>query len=264
MVSISAKDVGALRKASGAGMMDAKKALVENDGDFDAAAIWLREQGLAKAAKRGDRENSQGVVSVAVVDGGAAIVELRSETDFVAKSDNFKAAADGLAAAVAANGEEALASKTSEIEDLRLALKENIEVGSVVYFDIPEGDLVDSYVHVQNDRGVNAVLVQLKGGTPELAHDIALHVASARPKYLTRDEVPAEIVSAERETLENLSRNEGKPEQALPKIVEGRLTGFFKQNTLLEQNFVKDEKTSIVQLLGAAELVRFAQVEIGA
>ncbi|MFV1989284.1 MAG: translation elongation factor Ts [Acidimicrobiales bacterium] len=264
MANISAKDVAALRKASGAGMMDAKKALVENDGDSEAAATWLREQGLAKAASRGDRENSQGVVSVAVAEGGAAIVELRCETDFVAKSDNFKAAADGLAAVVAANGEEALESKATEIEDLRLALKENIEVGTVVYFDVPEHNLVDYYVHVQNERGVNAVLVQLDGGSTDLAHDIALHVASSRPKYLTRAEVPADIVAAERETLENLSRNEGKPEQALPKIVEGRLTGFFKQNTLLEQNFVKDEKTTIEQLLGPAEIVRFAQVEIGA
>jgi elongation factor Ts len=264
MANFSAKDVGALRKASGAGMMDAKKALVENDGDFDAAATWLREQGLAKAAKRGGRENTQGVVAVAVVAGGAAIVELRCETDFVAKSENFKAAADGLAAVVAEGGEPALAAKSTEIDDLKLALKENIEIGAVVHFDVPEGTLVDSYVHVQNERGVNAVLVQLQGGTSELAHDIALHVASTRPKYLTRDEVPAEVVAAERETLENLSRNEGKPEQALPKIVEGRLTGFFKQNTLLEQNFVKDEKTTIEQLLGPAKLVQFAQVEIGA
>lgn len=263
MANFSAKDVGALRKASGAGMMDAKKALVENDGDFEAASKWLREQGLAKAAKRGDRENFEGLVAVASTDGGAALVELRCETDFVAKSDGFKAAASKIAEAVAAGSEAGSSEIAGQIDDLKLALKENIELGEVVYFEVPEGHTVDSYVHVQNDRGVNGVLVQLEGGSTELAHDIALHVASSRPAYLSREEVPEDVVAAERETLENLTRNEGKPEQAISKIVEGRLTGFFKQNTLLEQGFVKDEKTSIANLLGDAKIVRFAQVEIG-
>ena len=126
-----------------------------------------------------------------------------------------------------------------------------------------DGDVLDSYLHIQGGRGVNAVLVQLAGGTPQLAHDIAVHIAFARPKYLSQDDVPADVVDKERETLEALSRNEGKPEQALPKIVEGRLDGFYKEVALLEQPYAKDDKQTITQLLGGATIVRFAQVEIG-
>ncbi|MDG2112658.1 MAG: translation elongation factor Ts, partial [Actinomycetota bacterium] len=113
-------------------------------------------------------------------------------------------------------------------------------------------------------RGVNAVLIEIQDGTEAMAHDVALHIASSRPKYLSRDEVPADVVAAERETLETISRNEGKPEQAIEKIVEGRLTGFFRDNTLLEQKFIKDEKQTIVDVVGDGTINRFIQVEIGA
>ena len=126
-----------------------------------------------------------------------------------------------------------------------------------------DGHVLESYLHVQGGRGVNAVLVELDGGTSQLAHDVAVHIAFARPKYLSKDDVPADVVAKERETLTALSRNEGKPEQALPKIVEGRLGGFFKEVALLEQPYAKDDKQSISQLLGGAKIVRYAQVEIG-
>ena len=126
-----------------------------------------------------------------------------------------------------------------------------------------EGEILDSYLHVQGGRGVNGVLVVLAGGDTALAHDIAVHIAFARPTYLTRDDVPAEVVAAERETLETISRNEGKPEAALPKIIEGRMQGFFKSLVLLDQPYAKDDKQSVTQLLGDAKIVGFAQVEIG-
>jgi elongation factor Ts len=129
--------------------------------------------------------------------------------------------------------------------------------------DAPAGHVLESYLHVQGGRGVNAVLVELDGGGAQLAHDIAVHVAFARPQYLSKDDIPADVVEKERETLTALSRNEGKPEQALPKIVEGRLNGFFKDVALLEQPYAKDDKVSVGQLLNGAELVRYAQVEIG-
>ena len=119
-----------------------------------------------------------------------------------------------------------------------------------------DGNVLDSYQHIQGGRGVNGVLVELAGGTPQLAHDIAVHIAFARPKYLRRDDVPADVVENERATLEAITRNEGKPEQALPKIVEGRLNGFFKDVVLLEQPYAKDDKQSITQLLGGAEIVQ--------
>lgn len=263
MADFSAKDVQALRQATGAGMMDAKRALIENDGNSEAAAKWLREQGLAKSVARSDRASEQGAVSVAVGPGGAAIVELVCETDYVAKSADFTDLVDELAEAVASDGEKAVERFGDRIDNLKITLKENIGLGRVVHFEPVEGALVDSYLHVQNDRGVNAVLVEVLGGTAELAHDIALHVGFSRPEYLARDDVPADQVEQERATLESISRNEGKPEAALPKIVEGRLTGWFRERTLLEQAFVKDNKQTIAGLLGTAKLTRFAQVEIG-
>ncbi len=263
MSSFTAKDVQALRQATGAGMMDAKKALTENDGDFDAAAKWLREQGLVKAASRTDRENTQGAVAVATAGNAVALVELKSETDFSAKAEDFVKTVTALAEAVAARGEDAVSELADEVDQMKITKKENIEVGKVVRWEVPEGHVVDTYLHVQDGRGVNGVLVELSGGTPELAHDIAVHIAFTKPEYLSRDDVPADQVEAERATLTDITRAEGKPENALEKIVEGRLTGWFKERVLLEQGFVRDEKQTIQQLLGDATLVRFDQIVIG-
>ncbi|MGZ4682947.1 MAG: translation elongation factor Ts [Acidimicrobiales bacterium] len=264
MPEFTAKDVQALRQATGAGMMDAKKALQENEGDMEAAGQWLREKGLAKVAKLDDRENSQGSVA-AVVDGNVgAIVELKSETDFSAKADDFTSLVQDMAELVVAKGTDALAELATELDDLKIAKKENIEVGAVVRFEAAEGNILESYLHLQDGRGVNAVLIELEGGSKELAHDIAVHVAFAKPPYLTRDEVPAEAIEKERQALLDITKAEGKPEQAWPKIVEGRLNAWFKDQVLLEQGFVRDDKKTISELLGGATLVRFAQVFIGA
>ena len=263
MAEFTAKDVQALRQSTGAGMMDAKRALQENDGDPVEAARWLREKGLSKSVERAGRANDQGAVAVASDGSAAAVVELRSETDYVAKSAEFKALADELARAVAADGEDAAAKRQDQIDSLRITLKENIDLGRVVRFEAPEGAVLDAYLHVQSDRGVNGVLVEVVGGDATLAHDIALHVAAMRPEWLSRREVPAERVDEERKVLETLTRNEGKPDQAVPKIVEGRINGWFRDHCLLEQQFVKDPKQTISGLLGEARLTRFAQVEIG-
>jgi elongation factor Ts len=266
MADFTAQDVKRLRDATGAGMMDAKKALTETDGDFEAAAKYLREKGLAQTEKRADRENAEGAVALATAGNAAAVVELKSETDFVAKSPDFKALADDLAAAVAARGESAVDELKDRLDDLKITLKENIELGRVVRIEAADGNLLDTYLHVQGERGKNAVIVELAGGDQELAHDLAVHIAFGRPAHLTRDEFAADVVDAKRAELEALSRNEGKPEAALPKIVEGRMGGFFKSvpgGALLEQDFVKDEKQTVQQALGGATIVRFAQVEIG-
>jgi elongation factor Ts len=136
-------------------------------------------------------------------------------------------------------------------------------LGDVVRIEAAAGNTIDSYVHNQGGRGINAVLVEMEGATRELAHDVAVHIAFARPKYLSRDDVPADIVTHERQTLETISRNEGKPEAALPKIIEGRLNGFYKDVALLDQPYAKDDKKSIAQFIGSASIVHFAQVEIG-
>jgi elongation factor Ts len=262
-MSFTAQDVKALRESSGAGMMDCKKALQENDGDMDAAKTWLREKGLAASAKREDREASQGVVSLLIEGNVGAIVELKSETDFVAGSDQFKAEADALAALVVAKGVDAVSERATELEELKVTLKENIGLGEVKRIEAADGNVIGSYQHIQGGRGVNGVLVEIANGTPELAHDVAVHIAFARPTYLSRDDIPDDVVAAERATLETISRNEGKPEAALPKIVEGRINGFFKDVALLDQPYAKDDKQSVAQFIGDATVVSYAQVEIG-
>ncbi|MDQ6840790.1 MAG: translation elongation factor Ts [Actinomycetota bacterium] len=269
MADISAQAVKALRDSTGAGMMDAKRALVETGGDPDKASAWLRERGLGKAAERSGRDNSEGAVAVAINSDGSAgaIVELKSETDFGAKSPQFVSLVNDLAASIAAEGEgAALASHADAVDDLKVTIKENIEVGALTRFEVPAGHVLSSYLHVQNGRGVNATLVELDGGTAEQAHDLAVHIAFGRPAYLTRDDVPADTVATERANLEAETRNEGKPEVALPKIIEGKLTGWFKRvpgGVLVEQPYAKDDKISVASKLGDLSVVRFAQALIG-
>ncbi|CAB4604418.1 unannotated protein [freshwater metagenome] len=262
-MSYTAKDVQSLRQTTGAGMMDCKKALEENGGDLEGAKQWLREKGLAASAKRDDRDNAQGVVTIIVEAARASIIKLKCETDFVASSDGFKEEAQALAQVVLEKGEAGTADRTTNIDDLRILLKEKIEVGETIRFEAAAGNVLDSYSHIQGGRGVNGVIVEMSGATQELAHDIAVHIAFARPRYLRREDVPADEIEKERATLETLTRNEGKPEAAIAKVVEGRINGFFKDICLLEQPYAKDDKVSIAQFIGSSQIVRFAQVEIG-
>ncbi|MGH9096262.1 MAG: translation elongation factor Ts [Acidimicrobiales bacterium] len=263
MPAFSAKDVQTLRQSTGVGMLDAKKALEENEGDFDKSVVWLREQGLANQAKRADREATEGAVAIGRSGDAASIVQLRSETDFVAKSDEFKTMVSELADLVAADGESALDTRAADLEDMKTRLKENISIGKVVRIEAPGDGAVDSYLHLQAGRGVNAVVVAVSGGSAELAHDVAAHIAFARPTYIRRDQVPESDVAAERETVEKIARNEGKPEAALPKIIEGRLNGWYKERVLLDQAYIKDEKQTVAKFLGPASVTQFAQVVIG-
>jgi elongation factor Ts len=261
--SFTARDVQALRQSTGTGMLDAKRALEETDGNMDEAVQWLRVHGMASAAKRANREASQGAVA-AVRDGSvAALAQLRCETDFVAKNPDFVSLVDEIAARVAAEGTGAVEEFTDAVDKLRTTLKENVSVGRVERLEATGSQIADTYVHQQSGRGVNAVAIVLDGGSESLAHDVAVHTAFAKPQYLTREDVPDDVVAAERATIEELSRNEGKPEAALPKIVEGRLNGWFKERVLLEQPYARDEKQSIAQLIGTATIVAFAQVLIG-
>ena len=279
MADFSAADVAALRKATGAGMMDCKNALAENDGDMESAKDWLRTKGLASAGKRAGRSADQGAVDVLVDGGVGAVVELTAETDFVAKGADFTGAVAELVKLAVQEGKQELAEIAYEggtvgehITQLAAKLGENVALGRVIVYESTDG-LIDGYRHNQNERGVIGVLLELGGVDPsdakaqEVAHDIALHIASAAPQYLTREEVSPEVIERERAVFEELTRNEGKPENAIEKIVEGRLNGFFKENVLLEQGFIKEPKTTISQLvegLGSdAAVRRFARVKIG-
>lgn len=262
MAEITAKDVKALRDATGAGMMDAKKALVEAEGDATKAARILREKGLTKVATLEDRENNQGAVAIARSGNVAALVELKAETDFSAKSEDFVALVSKLAEAVLADGEGAIESLAEEIDTVKLAKKENIVVGKVARFEAAEGNVLDTYTHEQDGRGTVGVLVEIDGADEELAHEIALHIAFAKPSALDRSEIDPALVETAREGFEDLTRKEGKPEQAIPKIVEGRVNSWYAERVLPEQGMFGDKET-VQDRLGQGRIVRFALANIG-
>ncbi|MDH3755283.1 MAG: translation elongation factor Ts [Acidimicrobiia bacterium] len=262
MAAFTAKDVQELRRATGAGMMDAKKALVDSDGDHDAAAQLLREKGLAKAASRQDRDSNDGAVAIAVSDSAAALVELSCETDFSAKADDFVGLANELAELVLADGPDAVATKADAIDDLKISKKENIELGTVVRVVAADGQTIDSYLHTQDGRGVNGVVVVASGVDAETLHAIALHIAFAKPTVLHRDQVDPDAVARERAALLDITKAEGKPEKAWEKIVEGRLGAWFKETVLLEQGLHGD-KASVQDTIGDGEIISFTQAYIG-
>ncbi|HEY1739647.1 MAG TPA: translation elongation factor Ts, partial [Acidimicrobiia bacterium] len=219
MAEISAKHVAALRKITGAGMMDCKKALGETEGDLERAKDWLREKGLAGAAKREGRAADQGAVDVFLDGNVAAVVELNCETDFVAKGDQFKAAVAALAKLVATSGADDMANLSFEgvtvgehVAQMSATMGEKIELGRVARFET-SGGVLDAYKHIQSERGVIGVLVEVTGSAgpraAEVAHDVALHIASAAPRYVRRDDVPADDVARERAVFEAQTKEEG-------------------------------------------------------
>jgi elongation factor Ts len=270
MANFSAADVKRLRELTGAGMMDCKKALEESDGDFDKAVELLRVKGAAKAAKRGaEREASAGLVAHAP----GVLVELKCETDFVAKGEDFIAAAQRIADAAAeakpadveALKDVPLGDQTvgEVVEGLAISIGEKIELGQYAQFYGP----VVAYMHKRAADLPPAVGVLVSyDGDADAARGAAMQIAAMRPQYLTREEVPAEIVAHERDIAEKTSREEGKPEQAIAKITEGRLNGFFKDVVLLEQPSVTENKKTVKAVLDAAgtTLKRFARFEVGA
>jgi elongation factor Ts len=276
MANVSAADVKRLRELSGAGMLDCKNALAEADGDFDAAVEILRLKGVKDVGKRATRTAANGLVT-AQLDGTTAgvLVEVNCETDFVAKNENFQELAAKIAKAALASkvtdrlallAAEAEGGKTVEqlIEDASASIKEKLELGR---FARLEGGYVLSYLH-KSDRDLPptlGVLVQLDGENEDVAKDLAQQIAAMRPQYTKRDDVPADIVEKERRIFEQITRDEGKPEQAIPKIVEGRVGGFYKEIVLTEQAFVKDNKQTIAQVLKAngVDVLGFARFQVG-
>ncbi len=271
MTTFSAADVKRLRDATGAGMMDAKRALEESDGDFDAATEALRIKGAAKVQKRG-AERTAGNGLVAAAEG--AMIELGCETDFVAKNEGFQSLASDIVAHVAASRpaslEDLLAdtlkdgqSVAENITGLSAVIGEKLELKRYVLLD----GQVATYLHKKaSDLPAQVgVLVEFTGSDAETARMTAMQVAAMRPMYVTRDEVPAETVESERRIAEATAVEEGKPEAALPKIVEGRVNGFFKDVVLTEQSSVTDSKKSVQAVLDEAGITvtRFARFEVG-
>ena len=277
MANYTAADVKKLRELTGAGMMDCKKALDEADGNVDKAVEALRIKGQKGVAKREGRSAENGAVVSIIADDNTSgvLVELKCETDFVAKSEKFQVVANQIA-------EHAAATSPADIQAL---LASEIESGKTVQAFVDEananlgekivldrfaqfsGAYVGSYMHrtMPDLPPQIGVLVELDKPDADLAKGIAQHIAAFAPTYLTRDEVPAETVENERRVAEATSREEGKPEAALPRIVEGRVNGFFKENVVLEQAFAKDQKKTVQKVLDEAgvALKRFARFRVG-
>jgi len=276
MANFSAADVKRLRDQTGAGMMDCKNALAEADGDLEQAVEILRLKGVKDAGKRAARTAGNGLIT-AELDGNTegVMVELNCETDFVAKNEQFQELAAKIAkAALAGKVADRLALLTAEaepgktvellIEEASASIKEKLELGRYARF---EGGYVTSYLH-RSDRDLPptlGVLVQLDKPGEDVAKDLAQQIAAMRPQYVTRDDVPADVTEKERRIAEQITREEGKPEQAIPRIVEGRLGGFYKDVVLVEQAFVKEPKQSVAQILKADGVAvrAFARFQVG-
>jgi elongation factor Ts len=277
MANYTAADVKRLRELTGSGMMDCKNALADSDGDFDKAVEALRIKGAKDVGKRAERATAEGLVAAK----GGALIELNSETDFVAKNAEFQQLADQVVDA-------ALAAKATDVESLKAAplsggsaattveetiaalsakIGEKLELRRVQFFD---GN-VETYLHKRAADLPPAVgvMVEFESGSDEkgsdAAHAVALQIAALKAKYLTRDEVPADLVAAEKRVAEETAKAEGKPEAALPKIIEGRVNGFFKDVVLLEQPSVSDNKKTVKALLDDAgvTVTRFVRFEVG-
>lgn len=282
MAEITASAVKSLRDRTGAGMMDCKRALEEAGGDEERAIDLLRQRGAAKAAKRAERDTSEGAVQISTADGRAAMVEVASETDFVARSDDFVEFSAGLAEAVRGadvpegevlGGEDFLSRDAAEafvarLNELRARVGENVQLGRVVRLAAGEGGAIGSYVHFGNRIGV---LVEVGGAGEageELARELALHIAAAAPVAVRPEDLPEEMRERERRVLSEQARQEGKPENIVEKMVEGRMRKFYEEHALIEQGFVKDPDRKISTLLAdageGAEVRRFFRFEVGA
>jgi elongation factor Ts len=275
MANFTIADIKALREQLGTGMVDTKKALEEADGDVEKAVEILRLKGAKGNAKRADRSTSEGLVAAREQDGQVTLIELACETDFVAKNDRFIALADKVVAAAAAasadSAEAALAAdaggQTVEqlISDEAAIIGEKVELRRVRTLS---GDKFEVYLHkTSKDLPPQVgVVLAYTGDDAETARSLAQHISFANPSFLSRDEVPEAEVEKEREIVTEISRQEGKPEAALPKIVEGRVNAFFKQVALLDQDYAKDNKLSVAKVAQDAglTLTGFARFKVGA
>jgi elongation factor Ts len=264
--TISASLVKELRDQTGAGMMDCKRALEETGGDLEAARTLLRERGMASAGKRAGRATTEGLVGFVLDDRVGSIVGVGCETEPVSKNDEFQGFAERVLRAVHADGPDAVSSFEEERIELVAKLGENIVLVGAERFDAPDGNVVAGYAHPPANK--IGVLVELADGSADLARQIAMHIAFAAPEWRTREEVPAEVVSKEREIFANSDEVQSKPEAAREKIVEGMLAKRFYAATpggvLAEQAWIHDASKTVTQALGEAgpSVVRFARISV--
>ena len=269
MAQITAALVKELREITGAGMMDCKKALVECEGDKDKAIDYLREKGIAKAAKKAGRIASEGVVAAASDGSTACIVEVNSETDFVAKNENFQNLVKKIAEHIVATKPADMdALNASELDGKTVAdvmteavasIGEKLSLRRFEVYTSEDGKLA-TYIHMGGKIGV---IVELSGGEDELGKDVAMQIAAAKPQCISRADVDTDALAHEREVLRKQALEEGKPEKIVEKMVDGRINKYYKEVCLVEQEFVKDSDKTIKDILGGVEVRRFARFEMG-
>jgi elongation factor Ts len=279
MSTITASDVKRLREVTGVGMMDCKRALQEADGDFDQAIELLRKKGQKVAAKRAERDAKEGAIATAMADDASAgvLVEVNSETDFVARNDAFVSFADSIAALVLrerpADLEALMAlpyedgrSVSQTVTDLTGKIGEKIDIRRFALLEAADGNSIVTYIHPGAKLGVAVEMVGSGSKVDEAGRDVAMQAAAMNPIAATRDEVPAEVQEKELEIGREAARNEGKPENILDRIAQGKLERYFKDNVLVEQPFVKDSSQTVRQMLESADtsLVRFVRFALGA
>lgn len=265
MAAISASLVKELRERTGLGMMECKKALVEADGDIDKAIDDLRKSSGMKAAKKAGRTAAEGIVSVKIAEDASygVLVEVNSETDFVARDDNFLAFVNQVVEKAFSDKQADAAVLAADMEETRQALVQKIgENISVRRVELVEADVVGSYVHSNNRIGV---LVALSGGNEELAKDVAMHVAAVNPQVVNPEQMPAELVEKEREIFTAQARESGKPEEIIAKMIDGRISKFLSEASLVAQPFVKDPEQKVGKMVSAAgaEVLSFVRYEVG-
>jgi elongation factor Ts len=271
-MAITAKQVKELREMTGAGMMDAKKALTENDGDFDAAIDWLRTKGLAKAAKKSGRTAAEGLVVVKVDGGKGVAVEVNSETDFVAKNADFQSMVAGIAD-VAVNVADVDALKTADmggkpveerITDAIATIGENMSLRRMASV---EGEIVSSYVHnsAAPNMGQIGVLVALKGGSEEFGKQVAMHIAAVNPSALNEAQLDSAVVEKERQVQIDIAKESGKPDAVIEKMIVGRMKKFLAEVTLLGQQFALNTDVTVEQAAkdAGAEILGFVRLQVG-
>ncbi len=263
MSEISAQQVKELRDITGAGMMDAKSALLEAEGNQDLAMEILTRKGIVKSTERSDREATDGAIAIATSEDGksCAVAHISAETDFSAKAQDFVDFVSRLAEAVLAEGEQALEKFHEELDKIRLKKKENIEIHKLELIQAEGDNILDSYLHIQDGRGINAVIVEGSGIPSEALHQVSLHIAFAKPTYLAKEEIPQDQIQSQLKLAKERAQEEGKPENALEKIAQGRLAGWLKERVLLEQGLHGD-KTKVSDTLEGGKIIRFIQTYI--
>ena len=267
MQTFTANDVKQLRTTTGAGMLDAKNALAASAGNRDTAIRWLRERGLTQTAQCANTTSTQGAIALSYQPDThtVALAQLLCQTDFAAKTPTFNELAQQIATTVTQHGEDAAQQHQTAIQNLGVALRENVQLGGTVRFQTSPGNTLGWYLHTQAGHGVNGTIIEITGENSQLAHTIAMHIAYGQPQHLSCQDIPAAELERELAVFTAQAQRQGKPAAIVPQIAQGQLRAWLQRapgGILLEQHLAGDDRTTVQEALGQAAIVRYAQLLI--